>query len=112
MEDSSCTTDTLRMYRELREAGLDNVGVVLQAYLRRTIRDIRELAPYQPNVRLCKGIYVEPPLIAFQDFEEVRAELRPQPAASCSAPGSYVGHRDARQVPDLGGPAARRTSTA
>jgi proline dehydrogenase len=72
MEDSSCTTDTLRMYRELREAGLDNVGVVLQAYLRRTIRDIRELAPYTPNVRLCKGIYVEPPLIAYQGFEEVR----------------------------------------
>ena len=60
------------MYRELREAGLDNVGVVLQAYLRRTLADIRELAPYRPNVRLCKGIYVEPPLIAFQDFEEVR----------------------------------------
>ena len=72
MEDSSCTTDTLRMYCDLREAGLDNVGVVLQAYLRRTLRDIRELAPYQPNVRLCKGIYVEPPLIAYQDYDEVR----------------------------------------
>ena len=45
MEDSSCTTDTLRLYRELRESGLDNLGVVLQAYLRRTIRDIRALAP-------------------------------------------------------------------
>ena len=72
MEDSSCTTDTLRMYRDLREAGLDNVGVVLQAYLRRTIRDIRELAPYTPNVRLCKGIYVEPTLIAYQGYEEVQ----------------------------------------
>jgi proline dehydrogenase len=72
MEDSSCTTDTLHMYRELRETGLDNVGIVLQAYLRRTIRDIRELAPHRPNVRLCKGIYVEPPLIAYQGFEEVR----------------------------------------
>jgi proline dehydrogenase len=72
MEDSSCTTDTLRMYRELREQGLDNVGVVLQAYLRRTIRDIRELAPLRPNIRLCKGIYIEPALIAYQDFDEVR----------------------------------------
>src|SRR5215218_6758215 len=72
MEDSSTTTETLRLYRELREAGLDNVGVVLQAYLRRTIRDIRELAPYRPNVRLCKGIYVEPPLIAHRDFDAVR----------------------------------------
>ena len=72
MEDSSCTTDTLRMYREVREAGLENLGVVLQAYLRRTIRDIRELAPLRPNVRLCKGIYVEPHLIAHRGFDEVR----------------------------------------
>ena len=90
MEDSSCTTDTLRMYRELREDGLDNVGVVLQAYLRRTIRDIRELAPLRPNIRLCKGIYVEPPLIAYRDFEAVRQNfvlcLRELLRA-----GSYVG---------------------
>ncbi|HEX9350743.1 MAG TPA: proline dehydrogenase family protein, partial [Gaiellaceae bacterium] len=72
MEDSSCTSDTLRLYRELREAGLDNVGIVLQAYLKRTIRDIRELAPLRPSVRLCKGIYVEPPLIAYRDFDAVR----------------------------------------
>ena len=72
MEDSSYTSDTLRMYRELREDGLDNVGVVLQAYLRRTIRDIRDLAPLRPNIRLCKGIYVEPPLIAYRDYEVVR----------------------------------------
>ena len=64
MEDSSCTSDTLHMYRELREEGLDNVGVVLQAYLRQTIRDIRDLAPLRPNIRLCKGIYIEPALIA------------------------------------------------
>jgi proline dehydrogenase len=72
MEDSSCTTDTLRLYQELREEGLDNVGVVLQAYLRRTIRDIRALAPLRANVRLCKGIYIEPPLIAYHDFDAVR----------------------------------------
>ena len=72
MEDSSCTSDTLRMYRELLEEGLDNIGVVLQAYLRRTIRDIRELAPLRPNIRLCKGIYIEPPLIAYRDFDAVR----------------------------------------
>ena len=72
MEDSSCTSETLQVYRELREAGLDNVGIVLQAYLRRTLRDIRALAPLRPNVRLCKGIYIEPPLIAYRDFEEVR----------------------------------------
>jgi proline dehydrogenase len=72
MEDATCTSDTLQLYREVREAGLDNVGIVLQAYLRRTIRDIRSLAPLRPNVRLCKGIYVESPLIAYRDFDEVR----------------------------------------
>jgi proline dehydrogenase len=72
MEDSSCTDETLALYRELREAGLDNVGVVLQAYLRRTVEDIAGLADLTPNVRLCKGIYVEPEAIAYQGFDEVR----------------------------------------
>ena len=72
MEDSSTTSDTLELYRELRAEGLDNVGIVLQAYLRRTIRDIHALAPLQPNVRLCKGIYVEPPLIAYPDHDQVQ----------------------------------------
>ena len=73
MEDSSTTDDTLRLYRELRESGLDNVGVVLQAYMRRTLDDIRSRADLRPNVRLCKGIYVEPPAIAYTDYEAVRA---------------------------------------
>jgi proline dehydrogenase len=72
MEDSSTTTETLEMYRELRDQGLDNVGVVLQAYMRRTLADIAALADLRPNVRVCKGIYVEPPDVAFQEFETVR----------------------------------------
>jgi len=90
MEDSSCTTDTLRIYRDLRERGHDNVGVVLQARLRRTLRDIRSLKDLRPNVRLCKGIYLEPSLIAFQDFQEVRDNF----VAALDlllACGSYVG---------------------
>jgi proline dehydrogenase len=75
MEDSSTTSDTLRLYRELRERGYDNVGVVLQAYLRRTLDDIRALADLKPDIRLCKGIYVEPPSIAFTDFDAVRANF-------------------------------------
>jgi proline dehydrogenase len=75
MEDSSTTDYTLRLYRELREAGHDNVGVVLQAYLRRTLDDVRALAELQPNVRLCKGIYAEPPPLAFTDYEAVRASF-------------------------------------
>jgi proline dehydrogenase len=75
MEDSSTTDDTLRLYRELREAGHDNVGVVLQATLRRTLADIRGLADLKPSVRLCKGIYLEPPEIAYQEYEAVRASF-------------------------------------
>ncbi len=73
MEDTTCTDDTLRLYRDLREAALENVGVVLQACLRRTRGDIRALAELRPSVRLCKGAYAEPAAIAFQGSEEVRA---------------------------------------
>jgi len=73
MEDSSTTDETLRLYRELRECVHDNLGVVLQAYLRRTLDDIANLADLRPNVRICKGIYVEPPSLAFTDYEAVRA---------------------------------------
>jgi proline dehydrogenase len=90
MEDSSCTDDTLRIYRELREAGHDNLGVVLQAYLRRTVEDVRALADLTPNVRLCKGIYVEPPEIAFRDFEAVRANFVKALRELLEA-GAYVG---------------------
>jgi proline dehydrogenase len=75
MEDSSTTDDTLRLYRELREGGHDNLGVVLQARLRRTLDDDRTLADLRPSVRLCKGIYLEPATIAFTDYEAVRASF-------------------------------------
>jgi proline dehydrogenase len=71
MADSSTTDDTLRIYRELRREGHENLGVVLQAYLRRTLHDIDGL----DNVRLCKGIYIEPPEIAYREFEAVRANF-------------------------------------
>ena len=72
MEDATCVDDTLALYRALRGAGLDNVGIVLQSYLKRTHNDIAELRDLRPSVRLCKGIYVEPAAIAFQDSEVVR----------------------------------------
>jgi proline dehydrogenase len=75
MEDSSTTDDTLRLYRELREGGHDNLGVVLQARLRRTLDDIHALADLRPSVRLCKGIYLERAAIEFTDFEAVRASF-------------------------------------
>jgi proline dehydrogenase len=90
MEDSSTTDDTLRLYRELRDEGHDNVGVVLQAMLRRTLSDVTALAELKPSVRLCKGIYLEPPDVAYQDYEAVRASYVRALEALLDA-GCYVG---------------------
>lgn len=90
MEDSSCTNDTLRLYRELRAEGLDNIGVVLQAYLRRTIRDVRDLLPLGTNVRLCKGIYVESPTIAYTEHQAVRDSFA-ESLDELLRNGAYVG---------------------
>jgi proline dehydrogenase len=90
MEDSTCTNDTLRLYRELRAEGHENVGVVLQAYLRRTIRDVRDLVPLGVNVRLCKGIYNEPPSIAYKDYQGVRDSFV-QCLDELLGGGAYVG---------------------
>jgi proline dehydrogenase len=76
MENSPYTDITLQLYRRLRQEGYDNVGIVLQAYLRRTERDLEELLPLRPAVRLCKGIYIEPPELAFQSREEIRRNYR------------------------------------
>ena len=70
MEDSSTTDATLGLYRTLQAEGYENLGVVLQAALRRTVDDARALAG--ANVRLCKGIYIEPPELAYRGFDEIR----------------------------------------
>ena len=67
MEHSGLTDPTLAVYRTLRERGHENVGIVLQAYLRRTFDDVRALADLTPSVRLVKGIYIEPPEIAYTE---------------------------------------------
>ena len=72
MEDNTTTDATLRIYRELH-GRLGNLGCVLQAYMRRTLRDIDELPAEKPSVRLCKGIYVEPRKIAWKGYDTVRA---------------------------------------
>ena len=72
MEDSSTTTATLDLYRELRAEGHENVGIVLQAMLRRTMDDVHELLELRPNVRVCKGIYLEPAKLAYQGYDTVR----------------------------------------
>jgi proline dehydrogenase len=86
MEDSTTTEMTLRLYRELYAGGRENLGVVLQARLRRTLADAVGLA----NVRLCKGIYIEPASIAFQDPEEIRQNFRAALRVLLDQ-GSYVG---------------------
>jgi proline dehydrogenase len=86
MEDSSTTDRTLDLYRELRAGGNENTGVVLQAYLRRTIDDLEGLA----NVRLCKGIYIEPPELVYREFEAVRANYV-RCLERLVGQGSYVG---------------------
>jgi proline dehydrogenase len=89
MEDASTTTETLGIYRDLREQGLDNVGVVLQAYMKRTLADIADIGDLRPNVRVCKGIYVEPAEVAFQEFETVRMNFVEAVKALLEA-GAYV----------------------
>ena len=71
MEDSACTDATLELHQALRGEGWP-VGVVLQAYLKRSEADARGLAAARANVRLCKGIYRESPAIAFQDRQVIR----------------------------------------
>jgi proline dehydrogenase len=66
MEESALVDATLDLYRTLRdEDGFDNVGVVMQAYLYRTERDVCQLIDEGAWVRLCKGAYAEPPEVAF-----------------------------------------------
>jgi proline dehydrogenase len=71
MEDVTTTDATLAAYRDLHPR-FPNVGVVLQAYLRRTLADIEALPRAGANVRLCKGIYIEPRAHAYKAYETVR----------------------------------------
>ncbi len=72
MEDSPYTTLTFDLFDSLRQE-YDKVGVVIQAYLRRSMHDLESrLIPAKAKIRICKGIYVEPPEIAFKDYEIVR----------------------------------------
>ncbi len=89
MEDSGLTDATLGVYRALR-ADFANVGVVLQAYLHRTLGDIEALAPLTPDYRLCKGIYIEDPSVAIQDHDGINANFLRALAAMFDG-GSFVG---------------------
>ena len=90
MEDHSCTDGTLELYRGMHARHSNAVGVVLQSYLRRTIADVNDLVPLQPNVRICKGIYREPRTIAWKQYETVRSSFVYATEKLLSA-GAYVG---------------------
>lgn len=89
MEDSSVTEETIRLYFEFH-SHREPVGLVLQAYLRRSVEDARRAAQVRANVRVCKGIYVEPPEIAFQDPQEIRESYARMVEILLEA-GCYVG---------------------
>ena len=71
MEDSPFTDATFELYQKVHEK-YDNVGVVVQSYLRRTLSDVQSSSMNGTNYRLCKGIYIEPEEIAFKGRQEVR----------------------------------------
>jgi proline dehydrogenase len=72
MEDSTVTQVTLDIFKRLRaEFGLNDVGIVLQSYLRRTFDDAQELVKLPARIRICKGAYYEPPEVAFPDKKDV-----------------------------------------
>jgi len=76
MEDSSCTDMEIELFRRLQKEFPGNVGLVLQAYLKRTLDDIKSLSDLNStkhplNFRLCKGIYIEPAEIAYKKYEEI-----------------------------------------
>lgn len=90
MEDSTCTEDTLDIYRRLRKE-YKNVGAVIQAYLKRSREDVKRLIDGGiAHLRICKGIYDESPEIAFKGREEIR-ESYMELVRMILESGSYVG---------------------
>jgi proline dehydrogenase len=76
MEDSPCTTLEIELFRKLKLEFPANTGLVIQAYLKRTLDDIKGLADLNSEAaplsfRLCKGIYIEPEAISYKKYEEI-----------------------------------------
>ena len=76
MEDSPCTDREIELFRKLKQEFPKNVGLVVQAYLKRTLNDLENLMDIHSekiplNYRLCKGIYVEPEAIAYKKYEQI-----------------------------------------
>ncbi|MHB1686266.1 MAG: proline dehydrogenase family protein [Ignavibacteriaceae bacterium] len=89
MEDSPYTDKTFNLLKRLREK-YDNVGVVVQAKLKRTYDDVIQLNKIKTNYRLCKGIYIEPAAISFKDKQMIRDHYLKILEAMLNS-GNYVG---------------------
>jgi proline dehydrogenase len=102
MEDSSTVDATLRLQRALHDEGFTNIGLVIQAYLYRSEKDVQGLLEVGSRIRLCKGAYNEPASIAFakksnvdENFDKLSAMMIDAALAHGSVPGSD----DGRQPP-------------
>jgi len=102
MEDSSTVDDTLRLQRILRDESLTNIGLVIQAYLYRSEKDVQGLLEVGSKIRLCKGAYNEPASVAFpkksnvdENFDMLSAMMIDAALAQGNVPGS----KDGRQPP-------------
>jgi proline dehydrogenase len=89
MENSECTAATIALYDRLRQE-FSNVGIVLQAYMRRSLDDLKQLTLKNANFRLCKGIYVERREIAYKDPQIINDNFALLIETALQA-GSYVG---------------------
>ncbi|MBP1156171.1 MULTISPECIES: proline dehydrogenase family protein [unclassified Paenibacillus] len=76
MENSPYTDDTIAMIRCLHAEGLTQVGTVIQAYLYRSREDVRRLTKANVNLRLVKGAYQEPKPLAYQNMNDVNANMK------------------------------------
>lgn len=99
MEDSGLTGKTIAAYLWAREAGYDNVGIVIQSYLYRSEADIQRMGVYDTRVRLCKGAYKEPTTVAWprknqvdENFDKLAALLL-ELARQHEAPGMQLNGR-------------------
>jgi len=95
MEDSPCTDLEIELYRKLKAEFPMNVGLVVQAYMKRTLKDLENLmdihtAEIPLNYRICKGIYVEPAEIAYKKYEEINEHFL-EDLEFCFKNGVYPG---------------------
>jgi proline dehydrogenase len=103
MEESAYTERTIDIYESIQRSH-GNVGIAIQAYLRRSPRDLDRITPLGGHVRLCKGAYAEPESLAYQTGSEVDAafdRLGEQLMRSAGTKPAIASHDDGRIEPIL-----------